>query len=105
MNLEELKKSMIEKLNNIEQLQTSDEKNLENEDLKEEVVKQLDKLNSIKNDFILKLNEVSNMKEINDIRIEFLGKKGPITELYSLIGSFDNEQKKQFGKLINNFKK
>ena len=104
MNLEELKKSMIEKLNNIEQLQTSDEKNLANEDLKEEVVKQLDKLNSIKNDFILKLNEVSNMKEINDIRIEFLGKKGPITELYSLIGSFDNEQKKQFGKLINNFK-
>ena len=104
MNLEELKIAMIEKLNNIEQLQTSDEKNLANEDLKEEVVKQLDKLNSIKNDFILKLNEVSNMKEINDIRIEFLGKKGPITELYSLIGSFDNEQKKQFGKLINNFK-
>ena len=104
MNLEELKKSMIEKLNNSEQLQISDEKNLANEDLKEEVVKQLDKLNSIKNDFILKLNEVSNMKEINDIRIEFLGKKGPITELYSLIGSFDNEQKKQFGKLINNFK-
>ncbi|MEG0026340.1 MAG: phenylalanine--tRNA ligase subunit alpha [Bacilli bacterium] len=44
------------------------------------------------------------MKELNDIRVEFLGKKGPIVKLYSLMKTFNEEEKKQFGNYINNFK-
>lgn len=105
MKLEELKKLMIEKLNDIEELKEKARENLTNElGLKEEFLKQLDKLASIKDEFIVRLKDASSMKEINDIRVEFLGKKGPITELYSLMSTFDNEQKKLFGKYINNFK-
>ena len=51
-----------------------------------------------------KLDEVSSLKELNDLKVEYLGKKGPITELSSLMKDLDNEEKKEFGMLLNELK-
>ena len=40
-------------------------------------------------------------KELNDLKVKYLGKKGIITELNSEIRNVPNEEKKEFGMLVN----
>lgn len=42
-----------------------------------------------------------NMNELNDLKVKYLGKKGLITELNSEIRNIPNEEKKEFGMLVN----
>ena len=67
-------------------------------DNKEERVKNL------KEEIIEKLKEVTTLKELNDLKIEYLSKKGPISELSSLMKEIPNEEKKEFGSLLNDLK-
>ena len=41
------------------------------------------------------------MKELNDLKVKYLGKKGLITELNSEIKNVPNEEKKEFGMKVN----
>lgn len=50
-----------------------------------------------------KLEDVTSLKELNDIRIEFMGKKGPIQELSAQMGNLSLEERKEFGKALNHF--
>lgn len=43
-------------------------------------------------------------KEAEDLRIKYLGKKGEITQLFNEFKSVPNEEKKQFGQLLNQLK-
>ena len=52
---------------------------------------------SIVNDF----TTVISIKELNDLKVEYLGKKGKITELNSLIKTLDNKDKREFGMRVN----
>ena len=52
---------------------------------------------SIINDF----TTVISIKELNDLKVEYLGKKGKITELNSLIKTLDNKDKREFGMRVN----
>lgn len=63
-----------------------------------------EKVIQISNDLKTKLESISNLKELNDLRVEYLGKKGPISELTNLIGTLSNEQKRTAGKIINDLK-
>ena len=46
-------------------------------------------LESLKEETIVKITAAQDLKELNQIRVETLGKKGPITEVYtSVIGPF-----------------
>ena len=51
----------------------------------------------MKNDLVPSIN----MNELNDLKVKYLGKKGLITELNSEIRNIPNEEKKEFGMLVN----
>lgn len=53
-----------------------------------------------------KLNESlpKSSSELEDLRIKFLGKKGIVTSFYAELKQMPNDQKKEFGALINNLK-
>ena len=44
---------------------------------------------------------VSNLNELNDLKVKYLGKKGLITELNQEIRNIPNEEKKEFGQKVN----
>ena len=48
-----------------------------------------------------KMSNVNNMQELNDLKVEFLGKKGIITEANSAIRNIPNEEKKEYGMKVN----
>jgi phenylalanyl-tRNA synthetase alpha chain len=52
-----------------------------------------------------KLNATSTLKELEKIRISFLGKKGLITTFMAELKNLSMEEKRVFGPLLNKFKK
>jgi phenylalanyl-tRNA synthetase alpha chain len=63
-----------------------------------------EKIVAIKNEFFTKIESVNSLTELNDLRVEYLGKKSPLTELLSLMGNLTMEEKKEIGSLLNTFK-
>ena len=62
------------------------------------------KVESIKKEALEKLEKVKTLKEINDLKVDYLGKKGPIQELTTHMRELSNEEKKSFGMLLNSLK-
>ena len=62
------------------------------------------KVEQLKKEVLKKIEETNNLKEINEIKVEYLGKKGPVNELSSHIKELNQEEKKEFGKLLNDLK-
>ncbi|MBD3231748.1 phenylalanine--tRNA ligase subunit alpha [Candidatus Dependentiae bacterium] len=62
------------------------------------------KIEKIKDKLTRSLNEATNIKILENIRINFLGKKGLITTLMSELKNLSIEDKKKFGPLINKLK-
>lgn len=52
-------------------------------------------------DNILEDLKVDNINDLNEVKVKYLGKKGIITELSSLMKDIPNEDKKEFGILLN----
>ena len=50
------------------------------------------------------LVDTDDLKVLDDLRVKYLGKKGLITELNSEIKNVPNEEKKEFGMLVNELK-
>lgn len=50
------------------------------------------------------LVEINDLKVLDDLRVKYLGKKGLITELNSEIKNVPNEDKKEFGMMVNELK-
>ncbi len=61
---------------------------------KEEIKKVLDNINS-------DLSNIDNLNDLNEIKNKYMSKKGIITELSSNIKNISNEDKKEYGLLIN----
>ncbi|MBQ8193011.1 MAG: phenylalanine--tRNA ligase subunit alpha [Bacilli bacterium] len=51
-----------------------------------------------------KMVNINTLEQLNDIKVEFLGKKGLITEVQSMIKDIPNEEKKEFGIKLNEVK-
>lgn len=60
-----------------------------------------EKVNVIKEAFEKDVLTINDMKTLNDIRVEYLGKQGKITELSKMMKDIPSEQKKEFGMLVN----
>ena len=63
-----------------------------------------EKVESLKTEVLEKVANTTSLKEINDLKVEYLGKKGPIQELSSHMRDLDAEGKKEFGMLLNGLK-
>ena len=60
-----------------------------------------DKVNAIKKEYEEKKSSITSVKILNDVRVEYLGKQGKITELSKMMRDVPNDQKKEFGMLVN----
>ena len=63
-----------------------------------------EKVEKLKKEILEKVESVNNLKDLNDLRVEYLGKKGPISELTSHMKELSSEEKKDFGMLLNGLK-
>ena len=63
-----------------------------------------EKVETLKSEILQKLSSTASLKEVNDLKVEYLGKKGPIQELTSHMRDLDAEGKKEFGMLLNGLK-
>ena len=60
-----------------------------------------EKVNLVKESFEKDLLSIADLKKLNDVRVEYLGKQGKVTELSKMMKDIPNEQKKEFGMLVN----
>ena len=58
----------------------------------------------IKDEALEKIEACSSLKELNDIRVLYLGKKGPIQEAMKSMKNMDPDQRKTFGQTSNKVK-
>ena len=63
-----------------------------------------EKINELKKILEEKLSEAKDLNSLNEFKINYLGKNGPISELTNSLRDLDVEKKKEYGKLITDFK-
>ena len=63
-----------------------------------------EKLISLKEEITNKIGEVKTIQELNDLKTIYLGKKGPVQELSNMLRDLTVEEKKEFGRVLNEFK-
>ena len=63
-----------------------------------------EKIIALKNEFETELGKAENLAELENIRVAYLGKKGSVTDLLKGMKSLSNEEKKEFGKKVNELK-
>ncbi len=61
----------------------------------------MENLESLKAELLAQVNAANNVKELEDIRVAILGKKGKITELMKTLGALSQEEKIALGKGLN----
>lgn len=62
------------------------------------------KIASIKEKFILKLKEVQGLRDLENLRVEFLGRKSELTQLLRRLGTLSPEERPETGKYLNQVK-
>lgn len=63
-----------------------------------------DKIKNLKEELKQKLTNINSLKELNDLKVEYFGKKGPITEISSQMRDLSIEEKKEIGMLLNDLR-
>ncbi len=64
----------------------------------------MNKIDELRQEIENIFDNVDNMKKLNELKVEYLGKKGKITELNSVIKTMPNDEKKSFGMKVNEVK-
>ncbi|MCY9135337.1 phenylalanine--tRNA ligase subunit alpha [Bacillus atrophaeus] len=60
-----------------------------------------EKLKQLEHEAVEKVEAASSLKDVNDIRVQYLGKKGPITEVLRGMGKLSAEERPKMGALAN----
>ncbi|MBU9714303.1 phenylalanine--tRNA ligase subunit alpha [Evansella tamaricis] len=61
----------------------------------------LDRLQELKDEALNKVKEAGSLKELKELRIAYLGKKGPITEVLKGMGKLSQEERPKVGQMAN----
>jgi len=64
----------------------------------------IDKIQNLKNQAISSILEAKDKKELENLRIHFLGRKGEISQLIKKLPKLEAEERKEFGSLLNDAK-
>ena len=64
----------------------------------------MNKIDELRQEIENIFDNVDNMKKLNELKVEYLGQKGKITELNSVIKTLPNDEKKSFGMKVNEVK-
>ena len=59
----------------------------------------------LKNEILQKINSSSELNDLDDVRIQYLGKKGTLTSLMKQLGSYEHEKRKEIGQKLNEIHK
>ncbi|MBQ9913867.1 MAG: phenylalanine--tRNA ligase subunit alpha [Clostridia bacterium] len=62
------------------------------------------KISLVRDEFSAELDRAENSADLEAIRVKYLGKKGPVTELMKGMKDLSNEEKKSFGQKVNELK-
>ncbi|UCE08665.1 MAG: phenylalanine--tRNA ligase subunit alpha [bacterium] len=65
----------------------------------------LNKLEQLKNKFIENISQVKNDKQLEEVRIKYLGRKGELASYFNLMGKLSAEERPEAGKQLNILKK
>ncbi|SEB97240.1 phenylalanine--tRNA ligase subunit alpha [Paenibacillus sp. GP183] len=60
-----------------------------------------ERLEALKLEALQELNQVQSQQELNDLRIKYLGKKGPLTEVLRGMGALSAEERPLIGQVAN----
>ncbi len=60
-----------------------------------------DKLQALKEKVLADLKEVSSLDDLKSLKVQYLGKKGALTEIMRSLGSVAAEERPKLGKLVN----
>lgn len=63
-----------------------------------------EKVEKLKKEIEEKVKKIISLKELNELKVEYLGKKGPINELSSMMRNLSIDEKKEFGRILNEIK-
>jgi phenylalanyl-tRNA synthetase alpha chain len=58
-------------------------------------------VNEIQQRALAAIEASGNLQELDDLRVQYLGKKGEITAQLKTLGSMEPEQRKSFGQTVN----
>lgn len=61
----------------------------------------IETINRVRQEFQEKLAQVADLKALEEVRVQFLGKKGPISELLGELKNLSTDQKKEVGPTLN----
>lgn len=61
----------------------------------------IDKLKNLKEEAVKAIEAVIDLPQLNDVRVKFLGKKGPMTEIMKGMSKLSNEERPLMGKVAN----
>lgn len=61
-------------------------------------------ISNIEKELLERVEKLSSLKELNELKINALGKKGPIQELMGQMKDLSKEERPKFGELVNNIK-
>ena len=64
----------------------------------------IDELKKIKNEVLDEIKNTNDEKELNELRTKYLGKKGKVSLMTKQMGTLSNDEKKEFGKALNETK-
>lgn len=60
-----------------------------------------ERIKAVENEALIRLNEVKNLQELEEVRIRYVGKKGLITELVKNLKNIPADERPHFGKNLN----
>ena len=63
-----------------------------------------EELLSLEKTALQEINDCNDLKALNDLRVNYLGKKSPIQKSMSIMGKLSPEERVEFGKVINTIK-
>lgn len=63
-----------------------------------------EKMKALKEEFLSEIEKVTTTNELGELKVKYLGKKGSVTELSRMMADLSNEDKREFGKSLNELK-